>query len=57
MSRQGTWLQFSLNLMEHTWFLLKTEQKHNICFTEQIINIPYNTISRVVLAPENHRNT
>lgn len=52
MSRQGTWLQFSLNLMEHTWFLLKTEQKHNICFTEQMINIPYNTISRMVLAPE-----
>ena len=52
MSCQGTWLQFSLSLMGRTWLLLKTEQKRNIGFTDQIINISYNTISRTVLAPE-----
>lgn len=38
---QGSWLQFSSGLMGCIWFLLKTEWKWNISFTEYVINISY----------------
>lgn len=38
---QGSWLQFSLGLMGCIWFLLKTEWKWNISFTEYVINTSY----------------
>lgn len=41
MPCQGSWLQFSLGLMGCIWFLLKTEWKWNISFTEYVINISY----------------